>query len=71
MIQPVKIGFAAYYEELGRVGLVEECEKKGYTKQVNIAGRLMREKLRAGELPDARVMRPETARILIERMKAK
>ena len=70
-IHPVKIGFAAYYEELGRVGLVEECEKKGYTKQVNIAGRLMREKLRAGELPDARVMRPETARILIERMKAK
>ena len=70
-IHPVKIGFAAYYEELGRVGLVEECETKGYTKQVNIAGRLMREKLRAGELPDARVMRPETARILIERMKAK
>jgi sulfate adenylyltransferase len=68
LIQPVKIGFAAYYEELGRVGLVEECEPKGY-KQVNIAGRLLREKLRAGELPDPRVMRPETARILIERMK--
>ena len=44
---------------------------EGLTKQVNIAGRLMREKLRAGELPDPRVMRPETARILIERMKAK
>ena len=69
MIKPVKIGFAAYYEELGRVGLVEECEPKGY-KQVTIAGRLLREKLRAGELPDARVMRPETASILIERMKA-
>jgi sulfate adenylyltransferase len=68
LIKPVKIGFAAYYEELGRVGLVEEYESKGY-KQVNIAGRLLREKLRAGELPDARVMRPETARILIERMK--
>ena len=68
LIRPVKIGFAAYYEELGRVGLVEECEPKGY-KQVTIAGRLMREKLRAGELPDPRVMRPETARILIERMK--
>jgi sulfate adenylyltransferase len=68
LIKPVKIGFAAYYEELGRVGLVEEYEPKGY-KQVNIAGRLLREKLRAGDLPDPRVMRPETARILIERMK--
>jgi sulfate adenylyltransferase len=68
-IKPVKVGFAAFYEELGRVGLVEECEPKGY-KQVSISGREMREKLRAGVLPDARVMRPETAKILIERMKA-
>jgi sulfate adenylyltransferase len=68
LIQPVKIGFAAYYEELGRVGLVDEYGPKGY-KQVNISGRELREKLRAGELPDPRVMRPETARILIERMK--
>jgi sulfate adenylyltransferase len=67
-IKPVKIGFAAYYEELGRVGLVEECEPKGY-KQVNIAGRILRETLRKGELPDPRVMRPSTARILIESMK--
>ncbi|MBV9122719.1 MAG: hypothetical protein JO112_05140, partial [Planctomycetes bacterium] len=67
LIQPVKIGFAAYYEELGRVGLVEECAPKGY-KQVSISGRELREKLRAGVLPDTRVMRPETARILIERM---
>jgi sulfate adenylyltransferase len=70
LIQPVKVGFAAYYEELGRVGLVEEYEPKGY-KQVTIAGRLLRDKLRAGELPDPRVMRPETARILIESMKGK
>ena len=68
LIQPVKVGFAAYYEELGRVGLVDEHGPKGY-KQVSISGREMREKLRAGILPDARVMRPETARILIERMK--
>jgi sulfate adenylyltransferase len=67
-IKPVKIGFAAYYEEIGRVGLVDECGPKGY-KQVSISGRDLREKLRAGELPDARVMRPETARILIQRMK--
>jgi sulfate adenylyltransferase len=69
LIKPVKVGFAAYYEELGRVGLVEEYGPKGY-KQVNISGRELREKLRAGQLPDPRVMRPETARILIERMRS-
>jgi sulfate adenylyltransferase len=68
-IKPVKVGFAAFYEELGRVGLVEECAPKGF-KQVSISGRELREKLRAGELPDARIMRPETAQVLIERMKA-
>ncbi len=70
LIRPVKVGFAAYYEELGRVGLVEECAPKGY-KQVSISGRELREKLRAGQMPDPRVMRPETARILIERMTAR
>jgi sulfate adenylyltransferase len=70
LIKPVKVGFAAYYEELGRVGLVDECAPKGY-KQVSISGREMREKLRAGQLPDPRVMRPETAKILIEQMKGK
>jgi sulfate adenylyltransferase len=70
LIQPVKIGFAAFYEELGRVGLVDECAPKGY-KQVSISGRELREKLRAGVLPDARVMRPETAQILIESMRGK
>jgi sulfate adenylyltransferase len=70
LIKPVKIGFAAYYEELGRVGLVEENEPKGY-KQVTIAGRILRETLGKGELPDERVMRPSTARILIESMKGK
>jgi sulfate adenylyltransferase len=69
LIKPVKIGFAAFYEELGRVGLVDECAPKGY-KQVSISGRELREKLRAGQLPDPRIMRPETARILIETMKA-
>jgi sulfate adenylyltransferase len=67
-IQPVKVGFAAFYEELGRVGLVDECAPKGY-KQVSISGRELREKLRSGVLPDARIMRPETAKILIERMR--
>jgi sulfate adenylyltransferase len=69
LIKPVKIGFAAFYEEINRVGLVDEYGPKGY-KQVSISGRELREKLRAGELPDPRIMRPETARILAERMKA-
>ena len=68
LIQPVKVGFAAFYEELGRVGLVDECAAKGY-HAVSISGRELREKLRAGILPDPRIMRPETAKILIERMK--
>src|SRR5207237_9926490 len=67
-IKPVKVGFAAFYEELNRVGLVDEYGPKGY-KQVSISGRDLRETLRKGELPDARVMRPETAKILIECMK--
>lgn len=70
LIKPVKVGFAAFYEELGRVGLVDECAPKGY-KQVSISGRELREKLRAGELPDPRIMRPETAKILIECMRGK
>lgn len=68
LIRPVKVGFAAFYEELGRVGLVDECGPRGF-KQVSISGRDLREKLRAGELPDPRIMRPETARILIECMR--
>ena len=69
LIKPVKVGFAAFYEELGRVGLVDEYAPKGY-HPVSISGRELREKLRAGELPDPRIMRPETAKILIERMRA-
>lgn len=69
LIKPVKVGFAAFYEELGRVGLVEEYAPKGY-HAVSISGRELREKLRAGEMPDPRILRPETAKILIERMKA-
>jgi len=69
-IKPVKIGFAAFYEELGRVGLVDEYGPKGF-KQVQIRGRVVREQLSKGELPDPRVMRPETARILIESMRGR
>lgn len=60
-IKPINVGFAAYFEELGRVGLVEENAGK---TQVNISGTRMREILSRGELPDERVMRPSTATIL-------
>ncbi|MBX7105194.1 MAG: hypothetical protein K1X57_14020 [Gemmataceae bacterium] len=67
-IQPVKVGFAAFYAELNRVGLVDEHAPKGW-KPVSISGRDLREQLKKGELPDPRIMRPETAKVLIERMK--
>jgi len=69
LIHPVKVGFAAYYAELGRVGLVEEHAPKGW-KPVNISGSDLRDKLKKGELPDPGVMRPETARVLAEKYKS-
>jgi sulfate adenylyltransferase len=62
-IQTVNVGFAAFFEELGRVGLVED--NPGQT-QVSISGTKIREILGRGELPDARVMRPSTAKVLAE-----
>jgi sulfate adenylyltransferase len=60
-IRTVNVGFAAYFEELGRVGLVED--NKGKT-MVTISGTQMRETLGKGEMPDERVMRPSTAKVL-------
>jgi len=62
-ISTVNVGFAAYFEELKKVGLV--ADNKGKTA-VNISGTKMRELLTGGELPDSRVMRPCTAKVLIE-----
>lgn len=62
-IRTVNVGFAAYFEELGRVGLVAENKDKTV---VNISGTKMRELLGAGEMPDERVMRPSTAQVLVE-----
>lgn len=67
-IKPVKVGFAAFYESVGRVDLVEKHPNE---KPVSISGRQIREELIAGKLPDARIMRPETAKILMEKMKDK
>jgi sulfate adenylyltransferase len=65
-IQPCKIGFAAYYESLGRVDLMERHKGE---KPVGVSGTKIREQLQSGERPDDRVMRPETADLLIEAYK--
>ena len=65
LIKNCNIGFAAYYEELGRVGLVDEYTDKGWS-MVSISGSKLREMFRKGEVPDERVIRREVAEILIE-----
>jgi sulfate adenylyltransferase len=62
-IQPCKIGFAAFYESLGRVDLMESHPGE---KPVTVSGTKIRDQLRSAETPDARIMRPEIAEILIE-----
>ena len=64
LIQSCNIGFAAYYEELGRVGMVDEHGHKGW-KMVSISGTALREMFRKGETPDERVIRKEISEILI------
>jgi sulfate adenylyltransferase len=61
-LTPCNIGFAAFYESLGRVDLTENHPDE---KPVSVSGTKVREQLRGGERPDARIMRPETADILI------
>ena len=61
-IQPCKIGFAAFYESLGRVDLTERHPDE---KPVSVSGTQVRAQLAAGERPDERIMRPEIADILI------
>jgi len=65
-IQPCNIGFAAFYESLGRVDLTERHPDE---KPVSVSGTKVREQLRGGERPDPRIMRPETADILIEALR--
>jgi sulfate adenylyltransferase len=68
LIKPVKVGFAAFYAEWNRVGLVENAPKEW--KPVSISGTDLRAQLGRGELPDPRIMRPETAKVLIEKYRA-
>lgn len=63
LIRPLNVGFAAYFEELGRVGLVDEHKDKSY-HTVSISGKDLRKKLQAGEPVDERIMRKPVADIL-------
>jgi sulfate adenylyltransferase len=67
-IVPVKVGFAAYYESMGRVDLMENHPDE---KPVFISGKQVRGDLVAGRKPDSRVLRPEIAELLIEKMAGK
>ena len=66
-LTPCNVGFAAFYESLGRVDLTENHKDE---KPVTVSGTKVREQLRTGVTPDERIMRPEVAKILIEKFGA-
>ncbi|MGA2061757.1 MAG: hypothetical protein ABSG67_14825 [Thermoguttaceae bacterium] len=67
-IKPLNVGFAAYYESLGRVDLMENHKEE---KPLFISGKEVRRCLMAGEPVDPRVMRQSTAAILSAAMASK
>ena len=62
-IKPCNVGFAAFYESMGRVDLTERHPDE---KPFGISGTKVRSMLQEGERPDPRIMRPETSDVLIE-----
>jgi len=65
LIKPLKVGFAAYFEEIERVGLVKEFKPKGY-HVVSISGKELRKKLQDGKPIDERIMRKPVAVVLAD-----
>jgi sulfate adenylyltransferase len=65
-IQPLKVGFAAYYESIGRVDLMDLHPEE---KPVFISGKDVRKTLLEGRDVDPRIMRPSTSHILAAAMK--
>jgi sulfate adenylyltransferase len=65
-ITPVKVGFAAFYDSIGRVDLTERHKDE---KPVSISGKDIRATLQKGEMVDPRVMRPGTSEVLAAAMK--
>lgn len=66
--KPVKVGFAAFYESMGRVDLTENHKGE---EPYSISGTKMRGQLTTGERPDPRIIRGEVADVLIEAYAAK
>ncbi|HLA83344.1 MAG TPA: hypothetical protein VJL29_01005, partial [Thermoguttaceae bacterium] len=67
-IKPLRVGFAAYYESMGRVDLMENHPDE---KPVFISGKQVRATLVSGQQVDPRIMRPSTSKILAEAMAGK
>jgi sulfate adenylyltransferase len=67
-IKPLKVGFAAYYDSVGRVDLMDSHKEE---KPVFISGKDVRNTLLKGEQVDPRIMRPTTSKILAEAMAGK
>ena len=67
-IKPLKVGFAAYYDSVGRVDLMDSHKEE---KPVFISGKDVRNTLLKGEQVDTRIMRPSTSKILAEAMAGK
>jgi sulfate adenylyltransferase len=67
-IQPVKVGFAAYYDSAGRVDLMDNHKDE---KPVFISGKDVRKTLLEGKQVDPRIMRESTSRILAAAMAGK
>jgi len=64
-IRPLNVGFAAFFGEISRVGLIKEFGPKGY-HPINISGKEVRRKLHAGEDVDQRIMRKPVADVLVK-----
>ena len=66
-LHPLRVGFAAYYESMGRVDLMENHPDE---KPVFISGKEVRRTLLEGKPVDSRIMRESTSTILAQAMAA-
>jgi sulfate adenylyltransferase len=64
-IKPLCVGFAAYYDSIGRVDLMDNHPNE---KPVFISGKQVRQTLLEGKAVDPRIMRPSTSQILSDAM---
>lgn len=67
-IHPLNVGFAAYYDSIGRVDLMEFHKEE---KPVFISGKDVRKALQEGNMVDPRIMRESTSEILRKAMAQK